>query len=84
MLNITVPVFDLGRSYENVKSGKSPENVWKRSSKCLKVYFQNCVGTLQFYYTRYIFVFIFQFICCMYSKFSPYQVITLKKICKKT
>jgi len=31
MLNITVPVFNLGRSYGNVRSGKSPANVWKRS-----------------------------------------------------
>jgi len=46
VLNITVRVFGLGRSYTNVKSGKSPENVWKRSWKCLQTYFQNCVGTL--------------------------------------
>ena len=31
MLSIIVPVFDLGGSYGNVRSGKSPENVWKRS-----------------------------------------------------
>jgi len=31
VLNITVPVYDVGRSYENVRSTKSPENVWKRS-----------------------------------------------------
>jgi len=28
---VIVPVFDLSRSFGNVKSGKNPENVWKRS-----------------------------------------------------
>jgi len=43
VLNITVAVFDLVRSYGNVRSGKSPENVWKWSWKRLEIYFQNCV-----------------------------------------
>jgi len=43
VLTITVPVFDMGRSYGNVKSGKNPENVWKRSWKSLEIYFQNCI-----------------------------------------
>jgi len=42
VLNIIVPVFDLGRSYENVRSGKRPE-IWKS----LEIYIQNCVGTLK-------------------------------------
>jgi len=44
VVNIIVPpVFDLGRSFGNVKSGKSPENVLKNSGN----YIRNCVGTLQ-------------------------------------
>jgi len=35
VLNVTVPVFDLGRSFWNVRSGESAENVWKRSWKSL-------------------------------------------------
>ena len=46
ILNNIGSVFDLGRSYGNVRSGKSPENVWKRSWKSLEIYFQNCVRTL--------------------------------------
>jgi len=46
VLNITVPVYNLSWSYANVRSGKSPENVWKRSWKSMEIYFQNCVGTL--------------------------------------
>jgi len=43
VLNITASVFDLGRSYGNVRSGKCPDSVWKRSWKSLEIYFQNCV-----------------------------------------
>jgi len=46
MLNFTVPVFDLRRSYRNVRSRKCPDNVRKRSWKSLEIYFQNSVGTL--------------------------------------
>ena len=35
MLNIIVPIFDLGPSWEKFRSGKS-----------LEIYFQNCVETL--------------------------------------
>jgi len=31
VLNFTVCVFDLGRLYGNVSSGKCRDNVWKRS-----------------------------------------------------
>jgi len=43
MLNILVPEFDLGNSSRNTRSGKSPENVWKRSWKSMEIYIQNCV-----------------------------------------
>jgi len=46
VLNVLVPVFDLDRLYRNVRSGKSPENVWKRSWKSAEIYIQNCVGAL--------------------------------------
>jgi len=48
VLNALVPVFDMGRSYRNVRPEKRPENVWKRSWKTLEIYIQNCVGTLQY------------------------------------
>jgi len=35
----------MGKSYGNVRSGKSPENVGKDLEN-LEMYFQNCVGTL--------------------------------------
>jgi len=44
VLNIIVTAFDMGRSYRKIRFVKRPENVWKRSWKCLKMYFQNCAG----------------------------------------
>jgi len=44
--NIIAPVYDLGRSYGNVRSGRSSENIWKRSWKCLEIDIQNFVRTL--------------------------------------
>jgi len=46
VLNIIALIFDLGKSYGNVRSGTYPENVWKTSWKSLEIYIQNCVGTL--------------------------------------
>ena len=34
----------MGRSYRKIRFVNRPENVWKRSWKCLKMYFQNCAG----------------------------------------
>jgi len=42
VLTVIAHVFDLGMSFGKVKSEKSPEKNWKN----LKIYIQNCVGTL--------------------------------------
>jgi len=41
VLNIIVLVIDLGRSYGNVRSGRSLENVLKS----LEIHIQNCIWT---------------------------------------
>jgi len=40
VLNITVPVFDMGRSYGNVRSGKSTEMSGKGLEKLWKFIFK--------------------------------------------
>jgi len=45
VLSITVPVFDLGRSFENFRSGKSPDMSGKNLEKAGSL-FSNFIGTL--------------------------------------
>jgi len=53
MVMIIVPVFDMGMSFGEVMSRKSPEKVWKRSGKTMEIYIQNCVRTLKLTFSLY-------------------------------